>query len=510
MKVTPSKASTAAPTAVAPTALSLASDPVAQFHLLQQVREATLGGEKATVSLRSVISESWRRSLAAHVNPEDYQPPVVYGSDEVADVRSAHPLRAVVPLLRDLLLGIADESRHVMIVTDAEGTILWREGPSDICLRADPVGLCEGARWTEDVIGTNAMGTTLAIDAPVQIYSAEHLVRTYHTWTCAAAPIHDPDTGDLLGAVDVSGLLQALHPAVVCLVNATAQLAESHLRGQMQLHDERLRVRNMPHLAGLRGEAGALLTPTGRVIAAEPLGRWPERVRIRSGADRVLLDDGDEALVEPLAEGYLLRIPRSARAVPRRPKLSLSFLGDRPVAVLDGRELPLTLRWAELLALLALHPAGLTAEQLALQLYGDDGNPATVRAEIHRLRTQLGDAGMQAKPYRLRADVEADFLAARAALSSGDVRAAVAACHAPLLANSEAPAIRAERYHLVAALRSAVLDHRDLEALWTFAQSEPGNDDLEVFERLAGELPVHDPRRPVAVARLAWLLAEDE
>jgi hypothetical protein len=87
---------------------------------------------------------------------------------------------------------------------------------------------------------------------------------------------------------------------------------------------------------------------------------------------------------------------------------------------------------------------------------------------------------------------------------------AVAACHAPLLADSEAPAIRAERYHLVAALRSAVLDHRDLDALWTFAQSEPGNDDLEVFERLAGELPAHDPRRPVVVARLAWLLAEDE
>lgn len=507
MKAHPSETPTAAP--VAPTALSLASDPVAQFHLLQQVREATLGGEKATASPRSVISESWRRSLAAHVDPEDYQPPVVYGSDEVADVRSAHPLRAVVPLLRDLLVGIADESRHVMIVTDAEGTILWREGPSDICLRADPVGLCEGARWTEDVIGTNAMGTALAIDAPVQIYSAEHLVRTYHTWTCAAAPIHDPDTGDLLGAVDVSGLLQALHPAVVCLVNATAQLAESHLRGQMRLHDERLRVRNMPHLAGLRGETGALLTPTGRVIAAEPLGQWPERVRIRSGSDRVLLDDGREALVEPLAEDTCSDSPLGG-AVPRRPKLSLSFLGERPVAVLDGRELPLTLRWAELLALLALHPAGLTAEQLALQLYGDDGNPATVRAEIHRLRTQLGDAGMQAKPYRLRADVEADFLAARAALSSGDVRAAVAACHAPLLANSEAPAIRAERYHLVAALRSAVLDHHDLDALWTFAQSEPGNDDLEVFERLAGELPAHDPRRPVVVARLAWLLAEGE
>ncbi|WP_248962131.1 helix-turn-helix domain-containing protein [Sphaerisporangium perillae] len=501
MKVKPGEASTA---------LGLSSDPVGQFHLLQRVHDATLGDEKASASPRPVISDSWRRSLAARVNPEDYRPPLVYRSDEVAEVRSAHPLQAVVPLLRDLLAGIADESRHVMIVTDALGTILWREGPSDICLRADPVGLCEGARWAEDSIGTNAMGTALAIDAPVQIYSAEHLVRIYHTWTCAAAPIHDPDTGDTLGTIDVSGLLQALHPAVVSLVSATAQLAESHLRRRMEAGDERLRTRNMPHLAALRGEMGALLTPTGRIIAAEPHGNWPERIQIRSGADKVLLDDGREALVEPLPEGYLVRVPRSARAAARRPKLSLSFLGDRPVAVLDGRELPLTLRWAELLALLVLHPAGLTAEQLALQLYGDDGNPATVRAEIHRLRAHLGGAGMRAKPYRLLADVEADFIAAQAALCSGDVRAAAAACHAPLLANSEAPAIRAERYCLLAALRSAVLGHRDLDALWTFAQSEPGSDDLEVFERLIRDLSAHDLRRPVAAARLAWLLAENE
>ena len=62
-------------------------------------------------------------------------------------------------------------------------------------------GLFPGTHWSEDAIGTNAMGTTLAVDAPVQIHSAEHLVRTYHTWTCVAAPVHDPDTGGILGAI---------------------------------------------------------------------------------------------------------------------------------------------------------------------------------------------------------------------------------------------------------------------------------------------------------------------
>ena len=144
----------------------------------------------------------------------------------------------------------------------------------------------------------------------------------------------------------------------------------------------------------------------------------------------------------------------------RRPALSLSFLRERPVAVLNGRELLLTLRRAELLALLALHPGGLTAEQLALQLYGEDGNPTTARAEVHRLRAQLGEQVMQTKPYRLRADVDADFLTAPAALRDGDTRAALAAFQAPLLVRSEAPAIRAERDEFVAALRRAVLGRR--------------------------------------------------
>jgi hypothetical protein len=496
-------------TDAAATALSLSADPAAQFALLQRVHEATLSGTRPPAAPRSVISESWQRSLAAHIDPEDFRPPVVYQADEVADVRSAHPLQDVLPPLRDLLVSIADESQHVMIITDAEGTILWREGPAALCRMADPVGLCEGTGWAEASIGTNAMGTALAVDAPVQIYSAEHLVRAYHTWTCAAAPIHDPDTGTLLGVVDISALLDTLHPATVSLVNATAQLAESHLRQRMALRDERLVAKNMPHLASLRGEAGALLTPTGRVIAGEPLAGWPGRVAVGDGSGSVLLDDGREARVEPLPEGYLLRVARTSRTSTRQQALSLTFLGERPSAVLGGRELPLTLRRAEILALLALHPAGLTAEQLALQLYGEEGNPTTVRAEIHRLRTQLGPQVMRAKPYRLDADLVADFLGVRSALDAGDVRSAVTACTAPLLARSEAPAIRAERDQLTAALRSAVLDGGDPDVLWTFARSSIGQDDLEVFEQLARILPQEDPRRASARARLNRLLVED-
>ena len=114
---------------------------------------------------------------------------------------------------------------------------------------------------------------------------------------------------------------------------------------------------------------------------------------------------------------------------------------------------------------------------------------------------------MQTKPYRLRADVDADFVTARTTLRNRDTRAALAAAQAPLLARSEAPAIRAERDELGAALRHAVLDRRDSQALWEDSQRNPGRDDIEVFERLTAE-PAR-PRHPVTTARLTALLAED-
>ena len=178
-----------------------AHDPVEHAHLLHQVFDSVLGGDAGPAAPRSLVSESWQRSLAAHVDPDRHTPPEVVHDAELPDLRSAHPLNEVMPLLRSTLVSIADEAMHVMLVTDADGTILWREGAAKLLHVADSSGLSPGFRVSEDAIGTNAMGTTLAVDAPVQIHSAEHLVRAFHAWTCAAAPVHDPDTGAILGAI---------------------------------------------------------------------------------------------------------------------------------------------------------------------------------------------------------------------------------------------------------------------------------------------------------------------
>lgn len=77
----------------------------------------------------------------------------------------------------------------------------------------------------------------MAEDSPVQIFSAEHFVRTHHVWTCTACPVHDPRTGELLGVVDVSGPAETVHPTTVALVGTAVKLAEASL---WRLHERRL------------------------------------------------------------------------------------------------------------------------------------------------------------------------------------------------------------------------------------------------------------------------------
>lgn len=492
------------------------SDPVQRARLLARIRDAVLSGAPSPAPPRAVVSDSWRRSLAARVDPErGAGPPAVFDQREMADIRAGHPMAQTLPVLRETLVAIADAAIHMMIVTDAQGHILWREGHTDVLRRADRVGLVEGTRWSEDAIGTNAMGTALAADVAVQIHSAEHLVRTYQAWTCAACPVHDPDTGEIVGVVDVTGPVRGFHPSTMALVKAAAKLAEAELHSRMQVRDEQLRTRCAAQLATLGSEYGALVAPSGRVLASRPRNWLPvPRLHLPPGPDgdtltgTLTLPDGRSAILEPLAGGYLLRTRPSAApslspaTLPAaRPTLELRFLGPAPTATLNGRPLRLSQRHADMLTLLTMHPDGVSAEQLATGVYGERGNPVTARAEIHRLRAQLGPSVVSSGPYQLAAEVVADWSAVRESLRAGQVRAAAARYRGELCPASEAPSVIEERETLAATLRRAVLDSGDVEAMWLLAETVTGAHDVELAERLAAELPTSDPRHAAMTTR---------
>ncbi|MCT9935178.1 GAF domain-containing protein [Planotetraspora sp. A-T 1434] len=460
---------------------------------IRRLHEAVVTGERPKgKGPRDVISKSWRRSLDAGIDPEMHAAPLIYDAGDIRDARTSNPMNALVPLLSHTLLQIADETAHIMVITDADGDVLWRDGHRQVLRHADRIGLADGFRWAEQAVGTNGIGTALATGVPTHVYSAEHLALALHEWSCAGAPVVDPDSGRVLGCLDISGTARALHPATVALVAAAARLAESQLTLRMRERDERLRTRHHRHLS----RPGALVTPTGRIIGGDQsLG---PRIRLPEAGDRVYLPDGRMAVVDWLGDAYRL-VPVGTSATPR---LTLTLLGaDHPFAYLDDVRVTLSLRHAEILTLLASHPRGLTAERLSFLLYGDEGNPVTIRAEIHRLRAQLSGA-IAAKPYRLTCEVAGDFLEVRQALTKGDLPAVARLYQGPLLPRSETPAIRRARDELEARVRSELLAKGTAEDLWAYAQTSTGHDDFEVLERLVAALPPGDQRRAAAVVRL--------
>jgi hypothetical protein len=411
--------------------------------------------------LRPVIVRSWDRCVAAGVDL-DRRAPRVLDEAETATRLAAHPLAAVVPILSGSLGAATTEARHLIALSDADGVLLWAEGHPSMLEAAIAPRFLPGALCSEAAAGTNAVGTALALDHEIQVFSAEHFSRLLHGWSSAAAPIHEPATGELLGAVGLACSFRHAHPHSLTLVTAVARAGEAHLARERERRDARLAARYVDRLASAGRCPSALVAGDGRVLAASPRGWLGERVDLPAHAGDVTLPGGERAVVEAIGDGASIvwHMPAPGRRLPRRVVRIRALGGAPPTVLVDGRRLALSPRHAELLVILALRPDGLSAGALARALHGPGAKAVTVRAELARLRRSVGDV-VAAQPYRLAADVRADFLAVDHALRRGAVDAALAVYAGPLLPSSRAPAIVVARARLQAALDGALRRHRD-------------------------------------------------
>ena len=417
-----------------------------RFSDVRKAHEDLLAQRAAPAGVRGVVADSWLRSVAAGVNVDASQPPITLGQDLLADYRDRHPLATVFPLLYDVLGGAAEDCDSVLAVSDGRGQLMWVRGTPGVLRRAEAIRFVEGAQWDERSAGTNAPGTALRLDVPVTIKSAEHFVRPVQRWSCAAAPVHEPGTGTILGVVDVTGGRGVDAPQTMAMVMTAARLAESELARHA-------------------------------LVAAS---QFPEARR-----------DGP---------------PGPGRALPG---ISISALGRSESIVSAGpRTFRLSPRHSEILVILAACPAGLTGDELAYMLYPDDVMSSTPRAELVRIRGLLGDWVLASRPYRLSCEVTSDWAAVMAQVAAGNLAEALRLYRGPLLPHSEAPGVVELRQDLDRALRSAILASGQPEFLVAWTRSRWGTEDLEMWQRLCAVLPRNSPLRPYALATAAKLDAE--
>lgn len=129
------------------------------------------------------------------------------------------------------LYSFVKGSGFFVILTDDEGCILSVIGDEDILSEAFAFKMVPGAYMDERNIGTNAMGTALVENSPLQVSGDEHYINVYHRWTCSASPIKDKKA-TVIGTLDITGYSEAVHSHTLGMVVAAANAIEKMLETQ--------------------------------------------------------------------------------------------------------------------------------------------------------------------------------------------------------------------------------------------------------------------------------------
>ncbi|KAB2479555.1 sigma-54-dependent Fis family transcriptional regulator [Bacillus cereus] len=172
------------------------------------------------------ISESWHRCRQANVNPYMNKGQKILSSNVFQEQKKKSEifLDIALPQIQNMRKTI-DELQMMALLIDPDGYVLSLSGNKQTLKRAKHINFIEGVKWTEAAVGTNAIGTALEIEEAIMISGTEHYSMASHSWSCAAAPIHNDD-GKLIGVLDFSCPIEFSHPYMLGMVTSIAHAIE--------------------------------------------------------------------------------------------------------------------------------------------------------------------------------------------------------------------------------------------------------------------------------------------
>jgi transcriptional regulator of acetoin/glycerol metabolism len=167
----------------------------------------------------------------------------------------------------EMLFGHIAGTESMIVLCDAQGTVLHAVGDDSFLERAAKVALAPGANWAEQSKGTNAVGTALFEERPTLVHADEHFMHANGFLTCSAAPIFDP-RGNILGVLDVSGDHRSYHRHTMGLVRMSARMIENHWLGDACSDRLRLHFHSKIEFIGTLMEGILVVSPDGRIVGA--------------------------------------------------------------------------------------------------------------------------------------------------------------------------------------------------------------------------------------------------
>jgi transcriptional regulator of acetoin/glycerol metabolism len=177
------------------------------------------------------ISSSWQRSANKHgVDPDDSKAPRILTPGELKNFRG--PLEELIFTAQeelDQLYKVVREAGYTVLLCDSSGVAVEHRGEKALASRFEYWGTWLGGVWSEEVEGTNGIGTCIVEERPVTVHRSQHYRSRHTNLSCSGAPVFGVD-GRLMAVLDVSAidpeLSEAAHALTGALTVRSAQAIE--------------------------------------------------------------------------------------------------------------------------------------------------------------------------------------------------------------------------------------------------------------------------------------------
>ncbi|MCB1906547.1 MAG: sigma-54-dependent Fis family transcriptional regulator [Rhodocyclaceae bacterium] len=219
------------------------------------------------------IRSSWSRCAGYGLAPGNLLAPQPVDRVQLSERLEANArlISFAQPIMEHLHEAL-DHASSMVLLADREGMILRAFGDGGFVSRAQRVALTPGARWAEQVMGTNAIGTAIHEAGTVAVIGDEHYLERNRFLTCIATPIQAP-TGGTLGILDLSSDVRVSLPHARALLHATAGMIEHRLLGSLDEGYLSLCFSRHAEVLGSPLEAIALFDENGFMLACNSNAR---------------------------------------------------------------------------------------------------------------------------------------------------------------------------------------------------------------------------------------------
>lgn len=233
-----------------------------------------VNGDAAEIRVRPEILDSWSRCYSFGVDPYDGTSHLLLEQDELEVLLDKH--RELIEVARPFMVKLYEfvaGSGFIVFLADEHGYMMEVMGDYDILENARKVNLSKGYGWMEKEVGTNGIGTCLALGRPCQVSGQEHYCQKIHSWTCSAAPIID-EAGKVLGALQMSGPSEGAHLHTLGMVVAAVEAISDQMRIKKQNRELTVLNNSLNDILQTMSDGAALIDLDGIIRQINPVAEY--------------------------------------------------------------------------------------------------------------------------------------------------------------------------------------------------------------------------------------------